>query len=247
MLQTAETMSVSDIILKFNASPATIRKDLTFLEQKGFITRSRGLAHIVHETAPIALTSREATHSEEKKKIARIVASLIELDDTVILDSGSTTSEIAKAIRQFADLTVVTNSVAVANVLADSNVNVLMSGGILKKPVLSLVGPDTEAYFDRIEVSKLFLSANGVRSTIGLTTTSPFELNVKRNMIKAAKKVYAVLDSSKFQISSIDLFCNFSEIDVIITDKPIENPELLKTFEQLGIEILCEDPVDQAI
>jgi DeoR/GlpR family transcriptional regulator of sugar metabolism len=245
MLQTVRAMPICDIILKFNASPSTIRKDLTYLEQKGFITRTRGLAHFVNETAPTAIALREAIRSEEKKKIAQIVVSLIENDDTIILDSGSTTSEIAKAIKHFNDLTVVTNSVEVANVLCDSNINVLMSGGILKKPILSLVGPDTEAFFNRIEVSKLFLSANGVRSTIGLTTTSPFEHNVKRNMIKAAQKVYAVLDSSKFQTTSIDLFCDFSEIDCIITDKPIENQELAKKFKQLDIEILCEVPSTQ--
>jgi DeoR family transcriptional regulator of aga operon len=242
MLQASKTMNVNDIIAKINASPATIRKDLAFLEHKGFILRSRGFAHFVQETAPTAVTSQEPAHYEEKKKIAKIVASLINENDSIILDSGTTTSEIAKELINFRELTVVTNSIWVASILANSNVNVLMSGGILKKPILSLVGPDTEAYFNRIEASKLFICANGVRSTIGLTTTSPFELNVKRNMIKAAKKVFAVLDSSKFETTSIDLFCDFSEIDCIVTDKPIESPELTELFKKLGIDVICDVP-----
>lgn len=233
-------MSVNDILSKSVASPATVRKDLTYLEQKGLISRTRGYAHLVPEPPVSEFSSRESSHSEEKKKIARIAARLVEDHDSIILDSGTTTLEIAKELVNHKDLTIVTNSIAVAAVLVNSSVNVLMSGGILKKPVLSLVGPDTEAYFKRIEASKLFLCANGVRSTIGLTTTSPFELNIKRNMIKAANKIYAVLDSSKFNTTSIDLFCEFSEIDCVITDKPIEDPALMAMFDKLNISVLCE-------
>jgi DeoR/GlpR family transcriptional regulator of sugar metabolism len=236
------TVNVNDLIAKFAVTPVTIRKDLAYLENSGMITRNRGTAHLVNNFAIPSFISREKIHSSEKTAIAKAAAQLIENNDSIILDSGTTTLAIAQQIIKKDKLTVITNSIPVSYALASNNVTVLMSGGTLEGKHLSMVGPDAEQYFNRIEADKLFLSASGVRSPIGLTTSSPFQYGVKRQMLKAAKKVYVVIDTSKFSATSVMLNVDFSEVHCLITNKTITDIELLKRLQELNVEIIYANP-----
>jgi DeoR family transcriptional regulator of aga operon len=236
------TVNVNDLIAKFAVTPVTIRKDLTYLENSGMITRNRGTAHLLNNFAIPSFISRQKINSSDKTAIAKAAARLIEDNDSIILDSGTTTLAIAQQIIMKDKLTVITNSIPVSYALASSNVTVLMSGGTLEGKHMSMVGPEAEQYFNKIEADKLFLSASGVRSPIGLTTSSPFQYGVKRQMLKAAKKVYVALDAGKFGSTSVMLNVDFSEVHCLITNKPITDAEILKRLQELNVEIIYANP-----
>lgn len=235
------TISVNDLVPRFTVSPATLRKDLTFLQDMGLVVRSRGEVHISEKSAITPFESRQNLNSEFKAAIARVAAQQIEEGDTIILDSGSTTAEIARLLVNRNNLSVITNSLPVALTLANTRVEVYLAGGVLLRQNISTQGPEAENYFNRIEVNKAFISASGVLRDVGLAASTPFEETVKRSMIHAAKTVYAVLDSTKFNRGSLNLFAGFEEIDTIITNAPIENPSLRERFAQLKLTCLVAE------
>ncbi len=235
------TVSVNEILAQFPVSPATIRKDLTYLETAGMIKRTRGEVHLVEYPQVMPFQARSEVFNENKRAIAKKAVEFINDGETIILDSGTTTFEMAKMLDHIKELTVITHSVPICYHLANKSITVQMSGGILQSSSFSLVGPDAENFFSSIEVNKIFLAASGVRGTVGLTIASPFEASVKRQMIKAAKTVYAVFDHRKLDAVCMNLFATFEEIDYIITDMPIKDDALLQRFKELGIEIIYTD------
>jgi len=237
IIRDAQSIEVNRLISMFSVAPATIRRDLSSLESNGVITRSHGMAHIASRAFP-RYTMRTNLFQDEKHLIAKKAASFISEGDHIILDAGTTTLALASEISPMGRLNIITNSPAIACELIDSPSTVIVSGGFLLTPQLSLVGPDADAYFSQIEAHKLFLGAGGIRSTIGLTVSSSIEGKTKVSMMKAAQKVFVLLDSSKFHNTSISMFAEFKDIDCIITDKPIEDDVLLKELDRLGIEII---------
>lgn len=236
IIQNENSIEVSRLIERFSVTPATIRRDLSYLESNGIIERSHGMAHIVKHSYP-QYAVRSNLFPDEKRRIAKKAASLISEGESIILDAGTTTLALATQISKMGQLHIITNSPMIACELINSPSTVIVSGGSLLKPQLSLVGPDADAYFGQIETNKMFLGVGGIRSTLGMTSSSPIEGKTKRSMMKAAKKVYALLDSSKFNNTGIIMFAEFKDIDCIITDKPIEDEALQAELDRLGIEI----------
>ena len=233
------SIEVRDLIPMFDVSAATIRKDLMTLEQAKLVFRTHGEVHVdTQNKSMLSLDVRSNLRSEAKKAVAQAALEEIQDGGNIILDSGSTTLEIAKLLTGYQHLTVITNSLPIALALKDTQIMVNVIGGIFLGQNLSIQGPEAEKYLSQIEVDKAFISSSGVRREIGLTTSNSLEGRIKHCMLKAARKTYAVLDSAKFSTSSVELFADFSEIDCIITDKPIENPAQKERFEQLGTQLI---------
>ncbi len=226
------------LISHFDASEATIRRDISYLEDQKRIIRRRGEVFAIKKEKESAFTQREHLNQEAKQKIAQIAASLIDDYDTIILDAGTTTLEIARLLTHRTDLTILTNSLPVANTIAPSNISLSLAGGHLFSQNMSTQGPDAEAFFKKVEVGKTFIGASGVRKLVGLETLNPFEAEIKKLMVKAAKKVYGVIDSSKFETAGINVFCDFSDLDYIITDKPITDEQTLQLLKKHHVEVL---------
>lgn len=237
ILQKTQSIEVNRLIEMFSVTPATIRRDLSYLESNGILKRSHGMAHIVSHYYP-QYNVRTTLFPDQKQLIAKKAASFITDGDCIILDSGTTTLALASEISTKGFLHIITNSPVIACELIDSPSTVIVSGGYLLTPQLSLVGPDTDAYFSKIEAHKIFLGAGGIRSTVGLTASSPIECSTKASMMKAAKQVFALLDSSKFHNTSISMFAEFKYIDYIITDMPIEDIALREELDRLEVEII---------
>ena len=236
------TIEVRHLIPMFDASAATIRKDLTALAQGGLIFRTHGEVHLVTQSDLILpFESRSALRTEAKKAIAQIAVREIQEGDSIILDSGSTTLEIAKLLNDFQHLTIITNSLPAVLALSNPQLSIIIVGGIFLGQNLSIQGPEAERYLSEIEVDKSFICSTGVRRDVGLVTSNSLEGRIKHCMIQAARKTYAVLDSVKFHTGSIDLFADFSEIDCIITEKPIQDPLQRARLSQLGTEILTPE------
>jgi DeoR family transcriptional regulator of aga operon len=223
----------------FGVSEVTIRNDLSHLEQKGLLIRTRGGA-LKQELvgADLALSEKRRRHLKEKQKIGKKAAELIQDGDTVILDSGTTTMEIVHNLTSHSDLTIFTTALNIAASLANhSNCKVIMLGGLMREKSLSLVGAQAEENLKNYSCDKLFLGVDGIESGYGLSTPNMEEAHLNRIMIDVVKEVFLVTDSSKFLRRSFAFISSLEKIDTIITDEGIPEPEF-KAITDLGINII---------
>jgi DeoR/GlpR family transcriptional regulator of sugar metabolism len=222
----AKVLQLSKI---FKVTEVTIRQDLEKLEKDGVIEREHGGAHLKNVgilVKTISLQNQE--NLIEKASIAQKSVEYINDGDTIILDSGSTTTEIAKLIVGFKNLTVITNSLNIALILgANPEINLVVTGGEFKAPTLSLTGQKAADFFDNLHVDKLFLATAGITLKSGLTYPSISDICVKRAMIESANAVYLVADSSKIGKSSFASLGALSLIDYLITDSKINEEDKL--------------------
>lgn len=208
----------------FKVSEVTIRQDLETLEMMGYIQREYGGAFLkdVGNFASTGTLLNESVRSEEKKEVAQKAVSLIEEGDIIILDSGSTTTELAKLMTSIRNLNVITNALNIAYILSGNpGINLIVSGGEFKAPTLSLTGDIAAATFKGIHVNKCFLATAGISPNMQLTYPSFSDLVVKSAMIRAAEKVFLLADSSKIGVSSFVSLGQLSLIDTLITDSKI--------------------------
>ncbi len=226
---------VADLSRLFKVTEVTIRHDLEKLETEGLILREHGGAFL--KNMDLSVRSFQILNQEnlnEKVAIARKAVEFIHDGDMIILDSGSTTTEIAKLITGFKNLTVITNALNIALILgAQSEINVNVTGGEFKAPTLSLTGEKAADYFQNIYVDKLFLATAGITLKSGLTYPGISDIVVKRAMIESSKEVYLVADSSKLGKASFASLGPLSLIDYLITDSKIKSEDIawLKTYD----------------
>jgi DeoR/GlpR family transcriptional regulator of sugar metabolism len=223
----------------FKVTEVTIRQDLEKLEQEGLIIREHGGAFLKNMQDNVrSFTPLNADNMDKKTAIGRKAASLIENGDTIILDSGSTTTEIAKQILGKKGLTVITNALNIALLLgADPGIEVMVTGGEFKPPTLSLTGQKAADFLENIHVDKLFLATAGISLRSGLTYPSISDITVKKAMIDAADVTYLVADSTKIGKNSLASLGALSLIDYLITDPDID-PKHLALFTENEVEVI---------
>jgi DeoR/GlpR family transcriptional regulator of sugar metabolism len=238
-----KTLSVNQILSHFDASPATIRKDLAFLESSGLIRRSRGEAHFINSGSLPPNDLRQALYQEEKQRIAGRAVEMINDGDTIILDSGTTTFQIAQTIKKLNDfrrLTIITHSIKIGFALSEcsNHITVVLSGGVLSSSTLSLIGPDVEHFFSNLEVDTAFISASGVKRDGSLASYLPFEPPIKKAIISAAKHVVAVIDSSKFNNTCVTKFAELKNVDTLITDTGFKSVGMDEIMKENNVEVI---------
>jgi len=229
---------VVELAQRFSTSAITIRKDLEFLQSRGLIQRTHGGALPVRSTnlTDPSLQDKEKLHQREKLRIASAAVLMVKEGQCVILDSGSTTTAIARALRDFRELTVITNAVNIAAELAGTSIDVILTGGTLRKNSFSLVGPQAEDTLREINADVLFLGVDGFDTRVGLTTPNVLEARVNRSMAHAARKVVAVCDSSKFGKRSLAVIVPPDAIHEVITDKQVSR-DTVQELREAGIEV----------
>jgi len=238
-LQEEGSARVRDLATAFQVSEATIRQDLERLETEGQITREHGGAFL--NTVPQQVGALALQHSENmdrKRRIGALAASLVKDGETLILDAGSTTTEVALRLKDRRDLTVITTALNIALILgAVPGLAIHMPGGQFKAPTLSLSGDASVDYFRSIFAGKLFLATAGVSLDAGLTYPSFADLQLKQAMIKAAERVYLVADSTKINKSSFTRLGALEVVHAFITDDGISDADV-QALERRGIEVL---------
>lgn len=230
---------VEELSALFNVSTVTIRNDLNYLERKNLIDRVYGgaLARVA-VAYDSALTEKAKLHVDEKRRIGAKAAEMIFDGESIILDSGTTTIEIAKRIKGIKSLTVMTNAVNIATELAGNpDIFVMLTGGNLRENSFSLVGPQAEATLQEFYFDKVFLGVDGFDLATGLTTPNHLEAHLNAMMIKVSKETIIVTDSSKFGRKSLSRISGPEKISRIITDSGI-NREYLDYFESLEIDTI---------
>jgi DeoR/GlpR family transcriptional regulator of sugar metabolism len=230
---------VIDLARLFKVTEVTIRQDLEKMERDGLVVREYGGAYLKNIEAQVK--SFELSHQENLDKKERIAAKCLEYidsGDSIILDSGSTTTEIAKKLKGFKNLTVITNALNIAMLLGtEPGIELIVTGGEFKPPTLSLTGQKAADFFTGINVQKLFLATAGLSLKAGLTYPSISDIVVKKAMIDAAETTYLVADSTKIGKSSFASLGALSLINYVITDPDISERDK-RIFEDNEIELI---------
>jgi DeoR/GlpR family transcriptional regulator of sugar metabolism len=230
---------VRDLSAALGVSEATIRQDLEKLEVDGEVIRQHGGAFLRDMPKQVeTLSLQHVENMEKKRKIGAKAASLVMDGDTIILDAGSTTTEIARNLLHLSSLTVITNALNIALMLgAVPGCAVHMPGGQFKAPTLSVSGDKAAEYFEDVLAGKLFLATAGVAIDSGLTYPSFADLQLKKAMIRAASHVCLVADSTKINRSSFTRLDALEVIHSFITDDGIRDEDA-RAFESRGIKVI---------
>ena len=244
LLNMNSTVLVCDLSKKYDVSEVTIRTDLRLLEKQGVLTRFHGGATKVIDNDDIKsfkelqLEERYQRFIEAKKRIAIEAVKQVKEGDIIILDSGSTTMLIAEELVKLKHITVITNSLTSAFILSDnSDIMLLICGGTLRHKTRSFHGKIAEQSLDGISADILFVGADGIDAQRGITTFNE-GYTISSVMANVAKKVVAVLDSSKFGRNGINIVLPLNKLDVIITDTNVDN-KYQQEFAKQGINLIA--------
>ena len=239
LLREDGSAKVIDLAKIFKVSEVTIRQDLEKLEAEDLIIREHGGAFLKNVRDQVQSFSLMNTENMDKKElIGKKAAELIENGDVIILDSGSTTTEVAKNLKGRKNLTIITNALNIGLMLGtEPGIDIMMTGGEFKPPTLSLTGQKAADFLVDIHVNKLFLATAGISLKSGLTYPSISDLVVKKAMIAAAETIYLVADSTKIRKPSFASLGALSLIDYIITD-PFVSDDHRKLFKEHDIDFI---------
>ena len=239
LLEKEGRVFVKNLSELFKVSEVTIRNDLDLLEKRNLLIRMHGGALKVQRVGiDYQLSVKAKRHAAEKRAIGKKAAESINDGETIILDSGTTTEEVAKNLGGFKDLTVITNSLNVAGQLVElPNVRVIIPGGYLRRNSLSLIGSTAEESLKKYYCDKVFIGVDGIDSQYGISTPNVEEAHLNNLMINISREVIVVTDSSKFKQRSFAKIAPITKVNTIVTDKNIP-PDEKQNLENLGIKIL---------
>ena len=229
---------VGELSRKLGISQITIRKDLDYLQSKGLVQRAHGGA-LLPQTGTLfdpSFPEKQNRNGEQKMRIAAAAAGMVEEGQCIILDSGTTTTLIAHALKRFAHLTIVTNAINIAAELTGNDFEVILTGGTLRKNSYSLVGPLAEDILSEMHADILFLGVDGFDVETGVTTPNVLESRVNRAMVRSAKKVVVVCDSTKFGRRSFSRIVPLSSIHHVITDEGLP-PAAIESLKAQNIAV----------
>lgn len=231
-------VSLQELVSKLGASESTVRRDLEYLDGIGQIRRTRGGAAYTGDSIT-PFDERRASAMPEKQRIGRVVAEMIPQDATILLDGGTTTLEVARCLTG-KSLQVVTNSLPIANLLAQqSSIELILIGGYLYPRTGVALGPLAAAALAEIHVPRLIMGTGGITEK-GLYNSNTLLVECERLMLEAAEEVWVVADSSKFGRSALAYLCELSKVTRIIVDSGLSD-HWRGVIRDAGIELTLAD------
>ena len=248
MLNQKSELSVKEIAEMLHVSDMTVRRDLNELERQGIIRRTHGGATLLDPSSsvrdPYILGEQTAKNVREKSMIGIKAASLVRPDETILLDSGSTTPFVARHIDKDLPLTVLCYTFTNAlEFYPRKNANLILLGGFFHRDSNIFHSVENRALISNIRADKAFISTGGLDPELGLTTYFYYEADIKREMIRSARQIILVTDSTKFGKISVTHFAGLDEVDTIITDEGISD-EYREILADRGIELLIANQSD---
>ncbi len=243
LLMQYNSILVTDLASHLKVSSVTIRKDLTELERENKLYRNHGRAILIDPYIDNRnVSEKENLYVEEKRSIGMKAASLITPKDSILIASGTTMHALARSIPSANELTVITASLEVSNILSNiKNIDIIQLGGVLRHSSLSVVGKYAETILSDFSCSKLFIGVDGIDLDFGITTTNMMEASLNRIMINTAQKTIVLADSSKFGRRGFSKIAEMEDVDHIITDSGIQ-PSTASRIEEMGIELTIANP-----
>jgi len=221
-------VKIDDLSQLLDVSSMTIRRDLDILEKEGELIRIHGGAVLAKPLVQeVTFTQKESMELERKKDIAKKAVTFVKDGQTILLDSGTTTLEIAKLLKTRNNITVITNDIHIASFLLDSELKVIVTGGELQNNVGTLYGPQTDIFLQNVYVDILFLGAPAVDIKAGVTTPTLEKAMLKQLMIKAAEATWLVADTTKLDTKAFAKVCDLKELTGFITDDSISDEQTI--------------------
>ncbi|MFL6601356.1 MAG: DeoR/GlpR family DNA-binding transcription regulator [Steroidobacteraceae bacterium] len=232
-------VTVEALASRFGTSQVTIRADLSALESAGALMRTHGGAVPRAEEPDESLAVKQLQHHAEKSRIAHAAVSMIRDGETIILDSGTTTAEIARSLRkaELTSINVITNALNVAALLVDvPSVRLIMLGGILRRESNSLSGPMAAAALANLQADRLYLGADGLDPQLGVMTPHLQEAELNAQMIRISRQVVVVADSSKLLRRNVSVIAKVEQIHTLITDTGAPK-HAVDALQRRGVEV----------
>jgi DeoR family transcriptional regulator, aga operon transcriptional repressor len=239
LLKEREQLSAQELCVELEVSPATMRRDLSDLEEQGLLSRTHGGARPFTGPAELPMRLRDTQSRDAKQAIARKVAQLLPLERrlAIALSGGSTTAEVARCLATRRNLTIVTNSLSLAAEIGGrQNLQVIMTGGVVRPSSFELVGSLAENTFNAINVNIAILGADGVSCEAGATTHDAVEARTNAAMVSHAQRLMVVADGSKIARLTLAKVASAGDIDDLVTDTSAD-PDELHRLEALGVRI----------
>jgi DeoR family transcriptional regulator, aga operon transcriptional repressor len=239
LLARQRRLSVTEIVKQFSISEATARRDLESLTLQGKAQRVHGGVISVEQAPPeLPILERENEQWEEKIRIGRAAASLVADNETLFLGSGTTVVEVARNLREFKNLTVITNSLPVLNILAGiKGITVISLGGMLRESELSFIGHITEQALIEVRADKVFMGTRGASLEHGLTNDYLQETLTDRAILKSGREVIIVADRTKVNRVSTVLLAPLNSMHAFVTDSAVDK-KFVKALKQQDIQVV---------
>jgi DeoR/GlpR family transcriptional regulator of sugar metabolism len=238
ILNQAGRCRVIDLARELAVSEVTVRQDLDVLEKQGLLSRTHGGAILIAKRSfERPFQFEETAFRDEKARIGQVAAGLVSDGETIILDVGTTVTEVARNIHSHKGLTVVTNALNIAMLLEDlPGITVLVTGGTLRAKQHSLVNPFGQFILERIQVDLAFIGVNGIEAEHGATNVNMAEAEMKSLFIKAARRRILVADSGKVGNVALAKVASLEDIDLLITDEQAD-PEEIARLQDKGLQV----------
>ena len=238
ILETRDSVLVSELSDLFSVSSVTVRSDLSELAREGLVARVRGGVRVLQRGhSELGFDLRLRLESQRKQAIARAAADLVAEGEAVALDSSTTAYYLALELRSKRELVVVTNGLLIAAALADApGITVLVTGGMLRQSAMSLVGDLGAEVLRGTRINKGFFGARGLSLERGLMDLNPDEVRIKQEIALACEHVVGILDSTKWHRSALLSFVGVDRIDSIVTDSDAPEKEVA-AWREADVEV----------
>lgn len=241
LIQEKGIVKVMDLSRIFNVTELTIRRDLNLLEKKGILDRTHGGAILRHRMkTELLYTEKDQSSRSEKEWIGKAVNEIIEPKDTLLINTGSTTTQVLRHLSG-KRLTVVTSNANALGLVDDPDIELILTGGTFRKQSNSLIGVFARTVLDQVCGSKAIIGVDGLSIKFGLTTPIQHEAEVARLMIERTQgPVIVVADHKKMGVVSNFETAPIRKVDMLVTDSGIE-PDFRKMLEDIGIQVIIAD------
>jgi DeoR/GlpR family transcriptional regulator of sugar metabolism len=238
LLDAQDSVQVSELSDAFAVSEVTVRHDLAHLAEQGLVARVRGgVRALPRAQSELAFDARLRLRADEKRAMARLAAALVADGESVALDSSTSAYYLALELRRKRELVVVTNGLLIAAALADApGVTVLLTGGMLRQPAMSVVGDLAAQVLHSTRIDKGFFGARGLSLERGLMDLNPDEVRLKQEMVAACERVVGLFDGTKWRRSALLSFVPADRVHAIVTDAAAP-AELIAGWRERGADV----------
>ncbi len=238
-VQATGRVHVGDLAARMGVSEMTVRRDFEALEERGVLTRVHGgaISNVSRSYEP-GFAARRLEHTEAKRRIGAATAALLRDGETLILDAGTTTLEVARALPSDRRLRILALSLHVADAVADlPNVTLMIPGGVVRKHERSFIGGMTISTFANLQFDSVVLTSGGVDATAGVTEYEFDDSETKIAALKSARRIIVVADSSKLGAVAFVRLCPIEDVDLVVTDSAAP-PEIVQALRDQDVEVL---------
>lgn len=233
-----KTVTLDEICKNFQVSKSTLRRDLNSILQSSDIKKIYGGVTAIPKRGLVSFEERNISNLEVKRKIAAAAAGLIQENDIIFIDSGTTTLPIIDFIKEKKNITILTNNVEIIlHAIPYENINIISLSGTLSRKTLSFTGASAVQVLQNYNISKAFMATTGFSIANGVTNSSPSESDIKRAVVQRSQNVCLLADNSKCNIVSLITYCGLEKINTLVTDV-YPQKEICNFMHNNGNEIL---------